>query len=97
MNKLRFAFFAFVLTTSAMADETIFETYSYDAYAKQIVEILKKSGSFATCSLEGREVETVIKTISTYFDGKFSTSISIRPYGGESSSMKACLTLNVIK
>lgn len=79
---------ALVLTcSSAFADD-------FTAYGRDVANTLTKSGSFATCSLEGREVEDAVKAISAAYSGKFSTTVSTRPYGGDTSSFKACLVLN---
>ena len=73
--------------SSAMADD-------WSSFGRDVSQALTKSGSFATCSLEGREVEDAVKAVSAAYSGKFSTTMSIRPYGGDTSSMKACLTIN---
>ena len=65
-----------------------------DAFGKAVAAILEKSGSWASCSLEGRDVEDGIKAVSQNYRGKFSTVVTTRPYGGDTSSMKACLVLN---
>ncbi|MBS1958603.1 MAG: hypothetical protein JST80_03945 [Bdellovibrionales bacterium] len=78
-----------VLTFAVM---TSFSALAEDI-GKDAAAILTKSGSFATCSIEGREVEDAIKAISAAYSGKFSVALTTQAYGG-GSSMKACLILN---